>query len=111
MNPMTAKIAAASGGGDENNGCDFVFSRPLLPGAYWVRVDGLSGPAVVIKDEVVRETSLVYSSHPAWPSDIQTIADTVGRVEWFLYPEQYLTNEQCNAAIAEVGIVVARVSK
>lgn len=103
---MAAPIDSASG--DENEGADFVFARPLRPGAYWVRVDGQSGPAVDIDDDIVRDASPVHSRHPAWPHDIKTMADSVGRVEWFLYPEQYLTEAQFSAAATDVVVAVTR---
>lgn len=106
---MPTRQKLASEGGDENNECDFVFSRPLHPGMYWARVDGQSGPAVEIGGELVCDMSSVHSWHPAWPNDIKTMADADGRVEWFLYPDQYLTEAQCLAVVKEAEDALGRI--
>lgn len=87
-------------GGAENDGCDYVFDRPLRPGSYWVHLPECPQErfAVRILGDDVTDGSPVVSGHPNWPTSIRTIADTKERVMWFLFPEQYLTAPKTEAA-------------
>lgn len=106
-NPLRASLAPD--GGSENDGCDFVFARPLQPGWYWVRLDGRPEHfALEIRDGEVRDASPVFTAHPAWPDDVRTVADTAGRVEWFIYPEQYATEDMVNTSTAEAAAVLSQ---